>query len=69
MYKSEEYNGRDSEVVRVQSMLNEYYLMEDIRFENRDSAYDFIEHYPVSMAKAFVIREAYNTGAFDANNE
>ncbi len=52
------------EVVKMQSMVNEYYLIEDIIFENRDSAYDFIKLFTSSIAKAFVIREGYSCGAF-----
>lgn len=51
------------EIVRVKSMINEYYLEEEIQFTNRDAAYDFIKHYPKVMAKAFLYREGYNSGA------
>jgi len=56
-------NGLSKETVRVQSMVNEYFLIEDIIFEDRDKAYDFIRHYPVSMAQAFLLREAYSNSA------
>lgn len=56
-------DDQGKEVVRVQSMINEYYLCETILMESRDSAYDLIKNYPPSLAKAFVIREAYNNGA------
>ena len=55
----------DKEEVRVQAMLNEFYLIESILFESRDAAYDFIANYPASMAKAFVLREAYASGAVE----
>lgn len=58
-------NEHDKPLVKIQTMVNEYFLLEEIVFENRDSAYDFIFHYPVSMAKAFVVREGYNVGAFN----
>lgn len=55
----------NKEVVKVQSMVNEYYLIEEILFEDRDSAYDFIKHYPTSMATAFLNRVAYSVGSFE----
>ena len=55
----------NKEVVRIQSMVNEYYLIEEILFESRDSAYDFIKHYPTSMAYAFLVRQAYSVGAVE----
>ncbi len=58
-------DGDNKEVVKVQSMVNEYYLEETIGMESRDSAYDFIKHYPVTLANAFILREAYNVGAVD----
>lgn len=56
-------NGK--ETVRVQSMINEYFLIEDILFQGRDSAHDFIKNYPVAMANAFLIREAYANSAIE----
>lgn len=54
----------DYQVVSVQSMVNEFFLIEEIRFEDRDKAYDFIKHYPVAMANAFLLRESINVGAW-----
>lgn len=56
-------NDEGKQIVKVQSMVNEYFLMEEILFEGRDKAHDFIKHYPVSMAVAFLQREAINEGA------
>lgn len=53
----------DKQVVKIQAMMNEYFLGEEIRFNDRDAACDFITHYPVEMANAFLLREAYSTGA------
>lgn len=53
------------EVVRTQSMVNEYYLIEDAIFPSRDAAYDYIKHYSPSMAKSFLNRTAYLEGAMD----
>lgn len=55
----------DLEVVRIQSVVNELYLIEDVKFENRESAYSFIKHYPVSLANDFVLRVGYSAGVFD----
>ena len=55
----------DKSLVKIQSMLNEYILCQEIVFDTRDEAYDFIKYYPVSMANSFLIREAYSTGAYD----
>jgi transcription antitermination factor NusG len=52
-------DDKGKEVVKIQSMFNEYYLVETILFNDRDSAYDFIKHYPKSMATAFLFREIY----------
>ena len=62
VWLSGESDGRVD--VTIQSMANEYFLMEKITFDDRDSAYDFIKHYPASMAKAFLIRQGYDTQAF-----
>ncbi len=51
----------NQEVVKIQSMVNEYYLIEEIVFSSRDAAYDFIKHFPSAMAKAFIIREGYSS--------
>lgn len=59
LYDSDE---QDNEVVRQQSMINEYYLIEDIKVCSRDAAYDLISNYPLSMARAFFIRTAYDQG-------
>lgn len=56
-------NENGKEVVKLQSMVNEYYLVEKVEFSTRDAAYDFIKHYPVSMARAFVERTAYESCA------
>ena len=40
----------DKSLVKIQSMLNEYILYQEIVFDTRDEAYDFIKYYPVSMA-------------------
>lgn len=56
-------NESNPEVVRIQSMMNEYFIVEEIFFSSRDAAYDFIKHYPLKLAKAFLIREAYNAEA------
>lgn len=66
-YDEEYQEGNDENLkkVNIQSMVNEYFLNETIVFETRDAAYDFITNYPVLMAKAFVIREGYNVGAFE----
>lgn len=61
---SESTSGSE-EAVCVQSMANEYFLFEEIKFTNRDSAHDFIKHYPLTMAKAFLIRTGYSEGAFN----
>jgi hypothetical protein len=55
----------DKPIVKVQSMVNEYFLEETIILESRDAAYDFIKHYPVSLANAFITREAYSVGAWN----
>lgn len=55
----------DQEVVSLQSMVNEYYLCEDITVPSRDAAYDLIKNFPTSMALAFVTRQAYTVGAVD----
>ena len=55
-------DGR-TEIVTIQSMINEFYLSEKIIFENRDAAYDFIKLYNTAMAKSFLNREAYAEGA------
>ncbi len=55
----------NKEVVKVQAMLNEFYLEEEILFSGRDNAYDFIKTYPIKMASSFVLREAYNVGAVE----
>lgn len=52
------------ETVKIQAMVNEYYLIEFIEFESRDAAYDFIKNYPPSMGKAFLIRTGYEKNAF-----
>lgn len=57
--------GEGKVVVKVQSMLNEYFLGEEVIFENRDSAYAFIKYYPKELAKEFLIREAYSSGAIN----
>lgn len=54
-----------SEVVRMQSMYNEWYLIEDIEFPNRDAAYSFIKNCPKSLAKEFFIRVGYNNSAIE----
>lgn len=54
-----------AENVTIQSMLNEYFLIEHIIFPSRDSAYDFIKDYTVSMASSFVVRTAYDAGAVE----
>lgn len=58
-------NENNKEVVSVQTMANEYYLIEQIEFQSRDAAYDFIKNYPQKMGLAFLIREGYNEGAFN----
>lgn len=60
-------SGED-QIVRQQSMMNEYFLIEDIKFHNRDAVHDFIKYYPIRMAKAFLIREGYNSGAIPEIN-
>ncbi len=58
------YGDEDGNInVRIQSMMNEFFLIEDMTFPSRDSAYDFIKLYPKEMAHAFLIREGYNSGA------
>lgn len=52
-----------NEVVSIQSMMNEYFLIEKVKFESRDAAYDFIKDYTVSMATSFLNRTAYEAGA------
>lgn len=52
-----------NDVVTTQSMVNEFFLIEKVIFENRDAAYDYIKHYTAAMAKAFVNRTAYTEGA------
>lgn len=47
-------------VVSVRSMYCEWFLAEEIIFQSRDAAYDFIKHYTTDMGKAFFIREGYN---------
>jgi hypothetical protein len=56
-------NEHGQEAVRQQSMMNEFFLVEDVYFDGRDAAYDFIKNYPHSMAKAFLIRAAYDNQA------
>lgn len=56
-------NDDGNEVVKTQSMVNEYYLIEETIFPNRDAAYDYVKHYSPSMAKAFLNRTAYLEGA------
>ncbi len=51
--------------VSVQAMYNEYFILEEILFQSRDAAYDFIKHYSPERGKAFFIREGYSTGAFN----
>lgn len=58
-------NENNQEGVKIQSMMNEYFLEEIVLFEDRDKAYDFIRHYPQSMALAFITREAYSVGAIN----
>lgn len=58
-------SGENEETVTVQSMVNEYFLVEKITFEDRDKAYDFIECYTSTMAKKFLLREAINEGAIN----
>lgn len=53
------------EVVRVQSMVNEYFLIQEIKFTDRDDAYDFIKNYSPALAKSFLIKYAYSEGAID----
>ena len=52
-----------TEIVTIQSMINEFYLLEKIIFENRDAAYDFIKLFNTSLAKSFLNRAAYAEGA------
>lgn len=52
------------EVVRIQSMINEYFLINDIYFNDRDQAHAFIKHFPVSLANEFLLRESINIGAY-----
>lgn len=49
----------EKEVVEIRAMYCEYYLIEEVIFENRDAAYDFIRNYTVKMAKSFVDRQIY----------
>jgi hypothetical protein len=58
-------NDDSKPVVVVKSMLNEFFLEEQIIFEDRDKAYDFIKNYPLSMAIAFITREGYASGAVE----
>lgn len=51
------------EQVRIQSMVNEYYLIEDVQLCSRDAAHDFIKHYPTPMAMAFLQRASIEVGA------
>jgi len=53
----------NEQIVTMQSMLNEYFLIEQIQFADRDAAYDFIKHCSVSLAQSFLIRKAYSEGA------
>lgn len=53
------------EIVSIQAMLNEYYLIEKLAFENRDAAYDFIKCFTVQMASSFILRTAYTVGAVE----
>lgn len=52
------YDGK--EVVRIQAMINEYYLINDVVFGDRDQAHAFIKHFPVSLANEFLLRESIN---------
>lgn len=54
-----------NEVVTIQSMVNEYFLIEKVKLPTRDAAHDFIKYFPVTMAKAFLIREGYSSGAIN----
>lgn len=49
-------------IVKVQAIVNEYFLSELISFDNREAAYDFIKNYPATMALAFVTRQANREG-------
>jgi len=48
----------DKCVVAIQSMYCEWFLYEEVLFECRDAAYEFIKHYSKALGKDFVIRQA-----------
>lgn len=57
----EDTDSDGKETVKIQSMVNEYYLAEYVTFESRDAAYEFIKHYPKALAKDFVLRQYTDT--------
>ena len=58
-------NIDDTECVIIRSMLNEYYLIQKIIFEQRDDAYLFIQCFNEDYAKLFFESQAYSTGAIE----
>ena len=58
-------DGKGATVI-MRSMLNEYFLEENIVFNNRDAAYAFVTYCPYELAKEFLIREAISIGAYSA---
>jgi hypothetical protein len=70
-YKRKSYNiqiwlsgEKNKPEVTIQSMVNEWFLMETIEFENRDACYEFINHYSNSMGKSFLMHIGHEEGYF-----
>ncbi len=44
------------EMVQLRTMANEFYLEQNIHFDERDSAYEFIRNFSSTYAKEFLLR-------------
>lgn len=53
------------ESVVIRSMVNEYHLVQEIRFQLRDEAYTFIEMFNIKYANKFLLEKSYEVGVLD----